>query len=255
MTAIFGPAYASAYDAFYAEKDYDAECDLIEGAFRRYASRPVSSVLDLGCGTGNHALRLARRGYNMTGVDLSPEMLRRAETKAVDAGLRIGWREGDVRSVEAGGRFDAALLMFAVLGYQHTNDDVLATFANVRRHLRPGGLLVFDAWYGPGVLVDPPGSRSRVVETEDGPLMRAVTSELDVRRHLCSVHYRLCRMDGDRALDVAEETHVVRYFFPMELEMLLEVSGFDLLALGDFDAPEREPDARSWNAFVVARAA
>ena len=255
MTAIFGQAYASAYDAFYAEKDYEAECDLVERTFRGFETNRVRSVLDLGCGTGNHALRLARRGYAVTGVDLSPDMLRLARAKGVDAGVGVEWREGDVRSVDAGGPFDAALLMFAVLGYQHRNEDVLATFRNIRRHLRPGGLLAFDAWYGPGVLADPPGSRSRLVETADGPLTRSVTSKLDVRRHLCHVHYRLSRLHAGREDSVADETHVVRYFFPMELELLLEISGFELLALGDFEAPEREPDERSWNAFVIARAA
>ncbi len=255
MTAIFGQAYAGAYDAFYAEKDYDAECDTIEGAFRRYAVAPVHTVLDLGCGTGNHALRMARRGYAVTGIDLSAEMLRRAHAKADGAGLAVEFHQGDVRYFDAFATFDAALLMFAVLGYQHDDEDVLETFRNIRRHLRPGGLLTFDAWYGPGVLADPPGSRSRTVETDEGPLLRSVTSEMDVRRHLCRVQYRLSRMQAGRAACVAEETHVVRYFFPDELELQLAVSGFELLALGDFNEPDREPDDDSWNAFAVARAA
>ncbi len=255
MTAIFGQAYARAYDAFYAEKDYEAECDMIELAFRRHAAAPVRTVLDLGCGTGSHALRMARRGYAVTGIDLSAEMLRRAHAKAEGAGLAVDFRQGDVRYFDADATFDAALLMFAVLGYQHDDEDVLETFRNVRRHLRPGGLLAFDAWYGPGVLSDPPGSRSRTVETDDGPLLRSVTSEMDARRHLCRVHYRLSRMSGGEAECVAEETHVVRYFFPGELELQLAVSGLELVALGDFNEPEREPDEDSWNAFAVARAA
>jgi SAM-dependent methyltransferase len=255
MTAIFGPAYAGAYDAFYAEKNYDAECDMIEGAFRRFEAARVRSVLDLGCGTGNHALRMARRGYAVTGIDLSAEMLRLAHAKAGDAGLPVELRQGDVRFFDAQGLFDAALLMFAVLGYQHSDDDVLETFRNIRRHLRPGGLLAFDAWYGPGVLADPPGSRARTVDTADGPMLRSATSEMDVRRHLCRVQYQLSRLGGEGAEGVVEETHVVRYFFPAELELQLAVSGFELLSLADFGKPEREPDASSWNAFVIARAA
>jgi SAM-dependent methyltransferase len=250
VTTTFGAAYAGVYDALYAEKDYDRECDVIEAAFTS-AGAPIATVLDLGCGTGNHALRLASRGYRVMGVDSSAEMLTRAREKSA-SGSVVRWLEGDVRNVDAGGPYDAALLMFAVLGYQHTNDDVRATFANIRRHLSVGGLLIFDAWHGPAVLTDRPGSRARVIETADGPVAREVTSVLDVRRHTCSVTYRLHREGGDV---FADETHVVRYFFPMELEMYLEGAGFELLRMGAFEAPDREPDETTWNALVVARAA
>ena len=139
-----------------------------------------------------------------------------------------------------------------MLGYQHTNSDVRSTFANIRRHLSVGGLLIFDAWYGPAVLTDRPGARSRVIATADGPVQRDVTSQLDVRHHMCSVRYRLRREGGEV---FADETHVVRYFFPMELEMYLEATGFELLRMSAFDAPDEEPDETTWNALVVARAA
>ena len=246
----FGSAYAATYDAIYAQKDYDRECDLVEAAFAEHSSATISSVFDLGCGTGNHAIRLAARGYRVTGVDRSAEMLVRAVAKARGTD-RTCWIHGDVRSVDAGGPYDAALLMFAVLGYQHTNDDVSATFANIRRHVRDGGLLIFDTWYGPGVLSDPPRSRSRIIETPDGPVEREVTSHLDTRRHICDVRYRL-RCPGGALL--AEETHVVRYFFPMELEMYLETHDFRLLQMGTSEDPNRAPDQSSWNATIVAQA-
>ena len=70
---VFGKTYASAYDAMYAEKDYEGEVDLLEAAFERFGSR-VESVLDLGCGTGNHLAPLARRGYEVAGVDRSADI-------------------------------------------------------------------------------------------------------------------------------------------------------------------------------------
>ena len=74
----FGLDYAAAYDALYSDKDYEAETDVLEQLFAQYASGPVHEVLDLGCGTGSHAVSMARRGYAVTGVDFAPEMVSRA---------------------------------------------------------------------------------------------------------------------------------------------------------------------------------
>jgi SAM-dependent methyltransferase len=252
MSGTFGHAYASIYDASYAEKDYRRECDTITDAFERFGDGAVRTVLDLGCGTGSHALLLAAKGYSVTGVDLSPEMLTIAREKSDRARAGICFIAGDVRYVDAHGPYDAALLMFAVLGYQHENADVRAAFSNVRRHLRPGGLLVFDAWYGPGVLADPPASRTRLVETMRGAVVRKATSTMDVRRHACTVRYELAPQD--HAGETSFESHTVRYFFPMELEMYLESCGFRLLRMGDAADPECQPDERTWNVHVVAQA-
>ena len=151
--------------------------------------------------------------------------------------------------MKVGREFDAVLLMFAVLGYQRTNADVRAALENARAHVRAGGVLFLDLWYGPGVLSEPPGDRERTIDTPEGPLVRTVTSELDVRNQLCSVHYMLSGAGRD-----SQETHVMRFFFPAELELFLEAAGFELVALtafGDLDAPA---GTDSWTATVAARA-
>lgn len=248
MTGVttFATAYASVYDALYADKDYAAECDLIEEALRRYGNGRMNSILDLGCGTGSHAIRLAERGYELTGVDVSDDMLCGARAKSDE----IRWILGDLRTVDAGGPFDAALMMFAVLSYQHANDDVLAALVNARRHLRLGGLLVLDTWYGPAVIVEGPRDRTKVVVADDGRVVtRRTTGELDVRRHLCLVRFRIALED-----QVEAETHVVRFFFPRELELFLELAGFQLLSLSRFPTLGEEPDEHAWSVLVVGGA-
>jgi predicted TPR repeat methyltransferase len=85
---VFGQVYANQYDFLYSDKDYEGECDLLEEISRRYGDGSVCTILDLGCGTGIHAIRLARRGYEVTGVDRSAEMLAKAERKAAELGQR-----------------------------------------------------------------------------------------------------------------------------------------------------------------------
>jgi|GraSoiStandDraft_10_1057309.scaffolds.fasta_scaffold60997_2 SAM-dependent methyltransferase len=250
MTAVFDETYAGAYDALYADKDYDAECDAIEAAFSRHGVGATRTVLDLGCGTGNHALRLAQRGYDVTGVDRSAPMLAQAREKADAGSLRIRWLAGDVASVRVGAAFDAVLLMFAVLSYQLGTQSVRATLKNARSHLRPGGLLLFDVWHGPGVLIDPPQPRTKTVQTPKGRLVRSAEPTVDVRRHRCSVRYELS-LDGEV---VGAETHDVRFFFPLELELLLELSGFETLVLAPFADPEGILSADTWSLLGIARA-
>ena len=146
---VYGETYADQYDQLYSDKDYRGECDLIEQAFHRYGTGEIRTIVDFGCGTGNHSIPLAERGYHVMGVDISAEMLRVAREKSTEAGVCIDWVEGDIRNVPTRGTFDAGLFMFAVLGYLLPNEDVMAALSNARRHIRPGGLLVFDVWYGP----------------------------------------------------------------------------------------------------------
>jgi SAM-dependent methyltransferase len=241
---VFGDAYAASYDLLYRDKDYAAECDLLEELFGRYAALAVESVLDLGCGTGRHAVALARRGYEVVGVDRSAAMLVEARDRA--ATTDSAFHVGDVRDADLGRRFDAVVMLFAVLGYQTTNTDALAALRTVRRHLVDGGLVLFDVWYGPAVLAQRPSARELTV----GALRRRSSGRLDVSRQICSVAFELHRPDGD----VVRETHDMRFFFPLELELLLDVAELELLRIGSFPDFERDPDETTWSVLVVGRA-
>ncbi len=256
MSEIFGRDYADAYDAIYRAKDYEGEVDLIERILARHGLDGPRRLLDLGCGTGSHALPLARRGHAVVGIDRSPSMLARARAKASAAPLASPpvFHEGDIRELDLGRRFDAVLMMFTVLGYQLEDADLMATLATVRRHLDPGGLFIFDVWNGPAVLADRPGERR--VSVTDGParITRKTRVVLDVPRHLCRVSFDLQRIDAGGCAEEWQEEHVLRYYFPQELERALRQNRLDLLQLRGFPNDEAPADERAWNVIGVARA-
>ncbi len=256
MSGAFGGAYADSYDLLYSSKDYDGECDLLERLFKQHANGPVNSLLDLGCGTGNHAIRLVKRGYEVTGVDYSGEMLEHAKRKAASESLngRLNLHRADIRTVSLDREFDAVLIMFAVLGYQLQNGDVLSALKSARKHLKTGGMLIFDFWYGPAVLRQRPSQRLKVIPTDGGSILRAATGELDVINNSCTVGFHLWRMEREKVVSESEESHSLRYFFAPELNMFLQNSGFDPIRMGAFPDFDREPDETTWNAMAVARA-
>ena len=255
---VFGDVYAGVYDSLYEDKDYEAECDLLEAIFQRYGQTPIHEVLDLGCGTGNHSIRLAQRGYAVTGVDRSLQMLAEARQKAASAqsasALEATFLEGDLRTFRAEPVYDAVLMMFAVLGYQVENADVLAALRTARQALKPGGLIVFDVWYGPAVLVMRPSDRVKVIPISDGKILRVASGELDTRGQTCTVRYRLWRLEGNVLTGETSEEHTMRYFFARELEFFSQQAGFQLENLSAFPDLNRQPDETTWNVLAVARA-
>jgi SAM-dependent methyltransferase len=251
---VFGRAYAQAYDVVYQDKDYATECKVLKGVFEHDAQRQVRSVLDLGCGTGSHAVPLAGAGMEVTGIDRSPAMLSEAARKARAVGVNVSWVAGDIRRVELHRRFDAAVMMFAVLGYQIEDADVVATLDSVRRHLAPGGVLAFDVWHGPAVVAEGPSERRRTFERGDVRLERVSRGTLNPERATCRVHISVRELDPAGSGKEVTEHHEMRYFFPDEIETFAGETGFELVTLRGFPDPSLPPGAVGWSALAVFRA-
>lgn len=249
----FGEAYADVYDALYSDKNYDAECDLLQRIFGKYAGKDVRNVLDLGCGTGRHAALLAKRGYDVLGVDRSPAMIVQAQKRAAQSpdSNTPQFEVGDIQTFRCNRRFDAALMLFAVLGYQLEDHHVSAALHTARVHLPPGGLLIFDCWYGPAVLHDPPRDRVKPAECGNGCVTRVSKSQLDLPRRRVTVHFKLAHVQDEHERQW-EETHRVRFFFPEDFQRFLASAGFSLLRIGAMPDFNRDPDATTWNVLVAA---
>jgi 2-polyprenyl-3-methyl-5-hydroxy-6-metoxy-1,4-benzoquinol methylase len=111
---------------------------------------PGSSVLDIGCGTGRHSMELARRGYVVTGVDISSGMLAEAERAAKEAGVKVGWVHQDATKFKSRRKFDAAICLcegaFSLLGSaDHPIEHDLAILRNINGALKPGARLILTA--------------------------------------------------------------------------------------------------------------
>lgn len=247
-------SYGRYYEIIYADKDYEKECDFLEEAFRKYSKPLPKRILDVGCGTGGHAILLARRGYKVTGIDASETMIRQAKTKADTKGVEVDFRRMDVSRLRLGGKFDACVCMFAVIDYL-TDDNVIGkSLSNIRDHLEEGSLFVFDFWYGPAVLAILPSARLKRMEREGVGVIRFAEPRLDAVHHVCRVNYYLIARRGRTILDEVEEEHVVRFFFPEEIKRWLEGSGFELVKLCSFPDLNVKPSERTWNVAAVSKA-
>lgn len=252
MQNVFG-AYAEYYDIIYSDKDYDKECDFIREIFKAHSANPITSILDAGCGTGGHSILLARRGYNVTGIDASPVMINRAKRKAKEVDAYLTFHSMDIRDFDLKERFDACISMFAVLDYLTENGELLRALGSIKRHLKPGSLFIFDFWNGLAVLRILPSVRVKIVEKEGKRVIRTVHPEMDTLHNICRSHYHVMVTQGKAILDEFKETHVVRYFFPQEISHYLDDAGFELLEFCPFLRLGGTVDENEWNVTAIAR--
>jgi len=254
ITLVF-QSYSKYYDIIYADKDYEKECNFLEEIFRKYLAWIPKTVLDAGCGTGGHALLLAKRGYEVTGVDASNDMIEIARKKAKESGVDVDFFTADLRELRLNRKFDACICMFAVMNYITENEDIKEVLSNVRVHLKRGGLFVFDFWYGPAVLSILPSARMKTVERGGMRTIRIAEPSLDIARHLCEVKYHLLIIKRNRIVDEVKEKHKVRFLFPQEIAHYLTETGLKLLRLCAFLDLESDPSEKIWNAVAISKAA
>lgn len=255
MSGIFGTEYSGAYDSLYKTKDYRRECNLIESLIKTHSKIPVHSILDLGCGTGRHSLELASRGYDVTGIDLSEEMLAiaRENRHGIKNIMYCDFLQSDICTFRSNRKYDAVIMMFAVLGYQTGNERLLAALKTVRDHLKTGGVFICDVWYGPGVLAQKPSDRVAIVKDGDAKTIRISTGTLDSFSNTVEVNYHLFNIVQDTIESETKETHTMRYFFPKELELAFGISGMKVLEIKTFPWWKDYVKELDWNIGVVGR--
>ncbi len=255
MVSAYQNRYAGYYDLLYRDKDYEAECDFLEQIVKKYARSPVKTILEGGCGTGGHALPLARRGYHVTGFDLSEAMIevasRRAEQEKIST---TSFTVADLRRFDLKKKFDLCLCMFSALGYVNETEGIISAFASMRKHLKKGSLFIFDVWNGLAVMHIQPSLRTKEVRAGEKRLLRIAQPELDALHHVCRVHYTMLVMANKKLLDEIKETHSVRFFFPLEIAHYLKETGFDVVTMCPFLDLGGKLDENVWNMTIVARA-
>jgi SAM-dependent methyltransferase len=196
---------------------------------------PDARVLDLACGHGRHTARLARRGFAVTGLDVSASSLELARENEPSA----TYVEADMREVPLeDGSFDAVINLFTAFGYFEDEADDQRVLHEVARVLRPGGSFLIDT-------INPPGLFGRYRgrhwdRLEDGTLMLE-DHEYDVASGRTKTDWTLIFADGERR----DLRHSVRAYTAPELTRLLGNAGLEVVASwGDFDGGELERESR-----------
>lgn len=242
--------YASYYDVFYEDKDYDSECKFIKEIFKKYSKNPVKNILEGGCGTGGHAIPLSRE-YNVTGFDLSDDMIKIAKKK----NSTVNFSVADMRNFDFNKKYDACLFMFACLGYITTNEEIQITLNNVRKSLDKDGLFIFDVWNGLAVVNISPEQRMKEIEKNKIKFIRFATPKLNPSEHTCEVKYKILIFDKiNNQYREINEKHLVRFFFPQEIKFYLENAGFKVMKICPFMNLDGKIDENSWNMSVISRA-
>ena len=244
-------AYAAYYDLLYRDKDYAGEAAYVSALLAEQGVRG-GQMLELGCGTGRHATHFARSGFRVHGVDLSAQMVEQAVRRFASDPTGHRFEVGDVRTLRLEDRFDAVISLFHVFSYQSTNDDLDHAFATASRHLRPGGVLVFDFWYGPGVLSDRPVVRVKEMADDTTSVLRIAEPTFLPNENCVDVHYRVLLTErSTQALHRIEETHRMRYLFLPELRRLTAGHGMRIAAAHSGQTREAL-SFESWTGTVVA---
>lgn len=201
--------------------DYEAFADYIEEMFKREGLAP-ELVLDLACGTGTLTNIMARRGYDMIGIDFSCEMLDIAREKSLSQGNDILYLNQDMTSFELYGTVDAIICTLDGVNYLTRQGDLDKLFALVKNYLNPNGIMVFDISTG-YKLSRILGNNTFVTEEKD--IFYVWQNEYDEKEKICYLRLDFFEKTGDSYRRLWEEQEQ-RAYSVEEIKEVADKYGF-----------------------------
>jgi ubiquinone/menaquinone biosynthesis C-methylase UbiE len=240
--------FAQYYDAFMGGIFFDRWKQYVSKLFEEMGFQPRSMV-DLGCGTGTVAVDFAGEGIDVQGLDASKAMIREAREKTSAEGLSCRFSMGDMRDFLLPEPVDLITCNYDSLNYLLTAREIQQVFGRVRRHLRPGGLFVFDLNTPYGLKTEFP---MLARELEGGECYLAWTTRYISRQGRSALTMTFFVRERDGRYRRYEEEHVERGYPNAKIIEWLRKEGLDLVAARDWRRGRR-PHARSRRILYVAR--
>ncbi len=247
--------YAKYYNAFYNDKDYEKESNYILDIFKKENFYP-KTLLDLGCGTGRHAFQFALDNIEVSGIDLSNEMIKMGKDflnnqKFPNSTSKPTLINGNIQNARLNKSFDAVTCLFHVMSYQTTEEEALNCFKTAYDHLNDSGFFLFDFWYGPSVLKDKPSHREKTVIVEDSSITKISDSITDINTNIVDVNYLITVKDNKSSkVTTFSELHRMRYWFLPELFYLAKEANFSIENTGAW-LKDTKPTDNDWGAWIL----
>lgn len=238
------------YDVLFAEKDYAGETTLVINLSRQFGRGIPQHVLEIGCGTGNHTIDIARNVRHVTAIDIDPYMVRKAREKirAIRA-KNIEILHTDIERLKEG-KFDLAIALFNVVTYISDTPALYSFMRGVARHVKPGGAFVFDCWNGVAALRSPPKSKNIKTKHNDKNVSCQITSRTDFFNQKVMLNYH-----------ITLEPRVIQEDFsfsqtlwtPMQIRGAIEAAGMNVVMCSPLMFPKRIATEDDWKIMFCCR--
>ena len=232
--------YSQYYDLIYNSKDYIAEANDVYD--RIGLTNP--KLLELGCGSGGHASVLSKLGCTITGLDLSQSMVDLANKKEIPNFISI---QANIEHFDLEEKFDAAISMFHVMSYLNGNDSIMNCLDCVHRHLKPGGIFIFDFWFAPAVYHQGFECRTKTFENAEIKVTRNSKTDLDINKNIGIVEFDILvesKINKSQTQRITEH-HPMRFFSIPEIQFFAHESGFRVIDFFDLHSANK-PSLETW---------
>lgn len=241
--------YSQYYDLLYKDKDYHAEANYVLSLIKQYKPQ-TKTVLELGCGTGNHAAILCNHALKVIGLERSAEMVALAQQKNIQNFQPI---VADIVSFTLAEKVDVAISLFHVISYLTNNQQLIQCFQTVHQHLNTAGIFMFDVCYSPAVYTQKPVVRVKKLSNSEINITRIAEPQIHYQQNVVDVNYQvMIEEKATQKITTIYETHPMRHFSIPEIALLAEHTGFELIHTEEF-LSSQTPSENTWGVCFILR--